>query len=104
MPLLAAAILTLSAAQLFDLATFVEMIRREGPEAEANPLVGLLFGLYGYPLVAIAKVALLALVSAVGAILMAGSPRTRLAAGVIALGIVVGLVGGVSNSIALGAL
>ena len=99
------AILTLSAAQLFDLATFVAMVRAVGPTAEANPLVAVLYTSWGYPLVAIAKVVLLAFVTAVGAILLAPkSTRPRLAAGVIAAGIVVGIVGGVSNAIALGVL
>lgn len=94
----------MSAAQLLDLATFVEMMRRVGPEAEANPLVATIFGLYGYPMVAIVKVALLALVSAVVAILIKPSVRPRLAAGVVVAAIVVGLVGGLSNTIAIGAL
>ena len=102
MPILVAAVLTMSAAQLFDLGTFVTMVGRVGPGAEANPLVGALFGLGGFPMVAIAKVAMLALVSAIGAILVIARPK--LAAGVIAIAIVIGLLGGLSNSAAIGAL
>jgi hypothetical protein len=104
MPVLVAAVLTMSAAQLFDLATFVTMVHRLGPNAESNPLVGLLFGLYGYPMVAIVKVVLVALVTAVATVLVARPVPSRLAAVVLIAGIVVGLAGGVSNSIALGAI
>ena len=102
MQVLVVAVLTMSAAQLFDLGTFVTMVGRVGPAAEANPLVGLLFGMYGFPMVAIAKVAMLSLVTAIGAILVARRPK--LAAGLIAIAIVVGLLGGLSNSAAIGAL
>ena len=96
----------MSAAQLLDLATFVSMIRQLGPAAELNPLVGALYALYGYGMVVIVKVVLLALVTAVATILFARSsrPRPRLAAGLVALGILVGLVGGLSNAIAIGAI
>ena len=101
MPLLAAAVLTMSAAQLLDLATFVAMVRAVGPEAEANPLVVFLFGAYGFPLVAIAKILLLAATTAIVALLLGvrSRPHPRMAAAVIAAGIVVGLVGGLSNSV-----
>jgi len=104
MPVLVAAVLTMSAAQLFDLGTFVTMVHRLGPAAEVNPLVGLLYGLYGYPLVAIAKVVLLACVTAIGAILIRRQGSARLAVAVLAVGILIGLVGGISNTIAIGAL
>jgi hypothetical protein len=104
MPVVIAAVLTMSVAQLFDLATFLTMVHRLGPGAEANPLVGLLFGLYGFPLVAITKIALLALVTAIGAVLLRGKATGRLAAFVIAAGIVIGLAGGISNTMAIGAL
>ena len=96
----------MSAAQLLDLATFMSMVRQLGPAAELNPLVGALFALYGYPMVAIVKIVLLAVVTAVATILVARSskPRPRLAAGLVALGILIGLVGGLSNAIAVGAL
>ena len=99
-----AAVLTMSAAQLFDLATFFTMVHRLGPAAEANPLVGLLFGLYGFPLVAIAKVALLALVTAIGAILLKRQRTAQLAGAILVIGILIGLAGGISNTIAIGAL
>lgn len=104
MTVLAAGILTMSAAQLLDLATFQIMVRQLGPASELNPIVSSVFALYGYPMVAILKVVLLAFVSAIATILIGFSGRPRLAAGVIAVGIVVGLVGGLSNSIAIGAV
>lgn len=104
MPVLVAGVLTMSAAQLFDLATFVTMVREVGPAAELNPLVRALFGLYGYPMVAIVKVVLLALVTAVTTILIARNARPRLARSIVALGILVGLAGGLSNAIAIGAI
>jgi len=103
MPRLALAALTLSAAQLLDLATFVAMVRAVGPGAEQNPLVALLFGAYGFPIVAIAKLALVAAVTAVVAMLLGVRPRPRVAATVLAVGIVVGLIGGISNSVVLAA-
>jgi len=104
MPVLVAAVLTMSAAQLFDLATFMTMVHRLGPGAEVNPLVGVLFGAYGYPLVAIAKVVLLAVVTAIGAILLKRAGTTKLAVAVLAIGILIGLLGGISNTMAIGAL
>jgi hypothetical protein len=104
MRVMVAAVLMMSAAQLFDLARFVSMTHRLGPHAEANPLVAALFATYGYPLVAIVKVVLLAVVSAVGAILIQRPVRPKLAAAVVAIAIVIGLVGGLSNSAAIGAL
>ena len=104
MPFLVAAVLTMSAAQLLDLATFWTMVHRLGPGAEVNPLVALLFAAYGYPLVAIAKVALLAVVTAIGAILLKRARTAKLAVGVLAVGILIGLAGGISNTIAIGAL
>ena len=104
MPLLVAAVLTMSAAQLFDLATFLTMVHRLGPAAEANPLVTLLFGAYGFRMVAIAKVTMLALVTAIGAILLKQRGTGPLVGGILALGIVIGLAGAVSNMIAIGAL
>ncbi|HET9852959.1 MAG TPA: hypothetical protein VFP56_10690 [Candidatus Limnocylindrales bacterium] len=104
MSVLVAGVLTMSAAQLFDLATFVTMMHRLGPAAEVNPLVGALFALYGFPMVAIVKVVLLALVSAISTILIVRTARPRLAAGLLGLGILIGLIGGLSNAIALGAI
>ncbi len=101
---LVAGVLTMSAAQLFDLATFVTMVDKLGPAAELNPLVSARYALYGYPMGAIAKVVLLSLVSAIVTILFVRSARPRLAAGVVGLAILIGLIGGLSNAIAIGAI
>ena len=103
MPVIAA-VLTMSAAQLFDLATFWTMVHRVGPGAEANPLVALLFGLYGFPLVAIAKITMLAFVTAIGAVLLKGRGTGPVVAAILVAGIAIGLVGGLSNVAAIGAL
>jgi hypothetical protein len=103
MPVLVAAVLTMSAAQLLDLVTFMNMVKTVGPLAEANPLVALMFGAYGFPMVAIAKVVLLAVTTAIAAVLIRPPRHSRLLATVFAVAIVVGLVGGVSNAIAVDA-
>lgn len=107
MRILVAAVLTMSAAQLLDLATFDVMMRRVGPAAEANPLVATMFGVYGLPVVAIAKVALLALVTAVVAVL--ANPtiqrvRVSVIVAILSAGIAAGLVGGATNIAAIGLL
>jgi VIT1/CCC1 family predicted Fe2+/Mn2+ transporter len=97
----------MSVAQLLDLATFVVMVGQLGPGAEVNPIVATMYGVQGLPVVAIAKVALLALVTAILAVL-ARTPMPRLAAalivGILAIGIAAGLVGGASNTAAIGLL
>lgn len=105
--MLVAAVLTLTGAQLLDLATFSEMIRQVGPQAEANPLVAAMFAMGGLPAVAIAKVGLTSIVVAIVAWL-ANRPTSRLATllvgVVIAAGIAAGIVGGATNTAAIGLL
>ena len=108
MRVLVAAVLTMSVAQLLDLATFDLMIRRIGPAAEVNPLVATLYASHGLPVVAIAKVALVALVAAIAAVLVR-APNSALVARValvVVLGaaIAAGLLGGVTNTAAIGLL
>ena len=91
---------TLILAQLLDLVTFDVMVHRVGPEAEANPFVSDLFLAAGMPAVAIAKIALILLVgSLVVAAYGHGERRVwALVGGVpLALGISVGLIGGITN-------
>jgi hypothetical protein len=107
MRVVVAAVVTMSVAQLLDLATFDLMVRQLGVRAEANPLVGALFGAYGLRFVAIAKVALLALVTAVVAVLGAmpvRRARVAMIGIVLAVAIVAGVVGGASNIAAIGRL
>jgi hypothetical protein len=112
-PVLIAGVVTLAVAQLLDLATFDVMVRRLGLESEANPLVATLYDGYGLPIVAIAKVALLALVTAIVAVLarvaiVASATTQRMATvlivGILAIGIAAGLVGGATNTAAIGLL
>jgi hypothetical protein len=91
---------TLILAQLLDLVTFDVMVHRVGPEAEANPFVSDLFLAAGMPAVAVAKIALILLVgSLVVAAYGHGERRVwALVGGVpLALGISVGLIGGITN-------
>lgn len=109
MRVVVAAVLTMSVAQLLDLATFDMMVRRVGAGAEANPLVAALFDAHGLAGVAIAKVALLALVTAIIALLAAApTPLARARSGIIvvvlAAAIVAGVVGGATNTAAVGLL
>jgi hypothetical protein len=105
--MLVASVLTMTVAQLLDLATFAEMVHRVGAHAEANPLVAAMFEMGGMPAVAIAKVALTAIVAAVIAWL-AKRPTSRLASVlvgvVLAAGIAAGIVGGATNTAAIGLL
>ena len=107
MSMLVASVLTMTVAQMLDLVTFGEMVRRVGAGAEANPLVAAIFALAGMPGVAIAKVALTSVVA--GAIAaLAKRPASRLATALVVIvvfvGIVAGLVGGVTNTAAIGLL
>jgi hypothetical protein len=104
MTLLIGAAIAMSLAQLFDLTTFAEMVRALGPTAEQNPVVGLILGLYGLPMVAIAKIALISLVTAIAAVLANRPVGQRVAVVVLVAGIAAGLVGGISNIAAIGAL
>ena len=102
--MLVASVLTLTVAQLLDLVTFDQMIHRVGAGAEANPLVSAIFDAGGMPAVAITKVVVIAVVVAVVAAL-ADRPTSRLARTLIAvilgIGILAGMVGGVSNAAAI---
>ena len=108
MRVLVAAVLTMSVARLLDLATFDVMVRQVGAEAEANPLVAALTSAHGLPIVAIAKVALVSLVAAIVAMLARAPASAHLArlalVTILVLGIAAGVVGGVTNTAAIGLL
>jgi hypothetical protein len=90
------------AAQLFDFGTFARMVERHGIRAEANPIVAHGFIAFGLPLVALVKIALVILVGS--AIVILGrkgqsDPRSmRLAAIVVVVAVIGGLIGGISNT------
>jgi len=98
-------VLTMAVAQFFDFGTFIVMVRRHGPGAEANPLVADILQGFGVPGIAIAKIALVVLVAAT-AVILARAPepgrRRSIAALVLGVGIVAGLVGGCTNALTLG--
>jgi hypothetical protein len=93
--------LTLLAAQGLDFATFHAMVAGYGARAEANPLVKELFLAMGTPAVAFAKLLLVGLVIALG---VAAAARGRqgiwsTVGGLpLAMAIVAGLVGGITNA------
>ena len=95
------ALSTLVLAQTFDLATFQWMVRRHGLHAEINPIVQDLFARSGWLAVIGVKVALVVLI---GSLFVAGWYRRDRYARVfggglpIALAIVAGLVGGITNA------
>lgn len=92
---------TLALAQALDLATFSVMVGRHGAGAEANPLVGDLFGSFGMPAVALAKVALVVLIGALSVVALS-ERRPGVAALIgglpLALAITAGLIGGITNA------
>ena len=106
MPTLVPALLTMVAAQLFDLGTFVVMVRRMGSGAEANPLVVSTLSTGGLPDVVLAKLALIVLIGAVTVALMTmrGRGLERTAWVLLACAIVAGMVGGGSNALTMGPL
>ena len=104
MPILTLALATLTLAQTLDLGTFVAMVRQHGLAAEANPFVAQLVAGYGLPIAAVAKVALIAFVTAVTITLVGRRSRVERAVGVLVIGvaIVAGIVGGGSNVLTMG--
>ena len=106
MALFIPAVVTMIAAQLLDLVTFVTMVHRLGPTAEANPLVQGLLRDYGVPMAAVAKVALIAFVVAIAAVLSARTARSErlIGAVVVAAAIIGGILGGGTNALTMGPL
>jgi hypothetical protein len=95
--------LAIAAAQLLDLVTFVVMIRAHGLAAEVNPVVGAGGATVGVAGLALAKAALVLLLVS-GIVLLRHGPwgdHPRLAGLVAVLGIASGMVGGVSNVLAI---
>ena len=102
-------LVTLAAAQVLDLWTFVLMVGRHGVAAEANPLVAQLFVALGLPVLVAGK---MALVVAIAALAIAGAAVLRrplaearrrgtwgAVGGVpLALAVTAGLIGGITNA------
>ena len=93
--------LTLAIAQAFDFATFSVMVGHHGAGAEANPIVHGLFETLGTPAVAVAKVALVTLITAlaIAATVNGSKGRWAVIGGMpLALGIAAGIIGGITNT------
>ena len=87
-------------AQAGDLVTFIRMITLRGPGAEANPIVAHLLATAGLPMLVAVKIALIAFVIFTFAIVV---KRHRwVAAFVATLATIVGVVGAMSNLLAIG--
>ena len=85
----------LSLAQLFDYVSFMVMIERHGLAAELNPIVVALaenLGLVGLTLVKVGAVAFLGF-----SVLLLMPRRPHVAVGVLSVGVILGVIGGVSN-------
>jgi hypothetical protein len=93
---------TLLAAQLFDVGTFIVMIRAEGPAAEANPVAAGLLESHGLAILVLLKFAIVVLV---GALAVAGVARNGargawafVAWAPLGLAITFGMIGGITNA------
>jgi hypothetical protein len=98
---MALALLTVVAAQLLDLGSFLRMVGRDGVGSEANPLVAATFSGLGTPGVLLLKVLLLVVVVGIAAAgwLRRDQPSWRVAASLtLGVAIVAGLAGGFSNA------
>jgi hypothetical protein len=103
MPVVFTGLMTMVAAQLFDLSTFLAMLRRLGPAAESNPFVVDALTSHGLAILVIAKLVVMGFVAALTVVLIHSQrpSQARLAALVVAISIVAGLIGGGSNALVL---
>ena len=85
----------LIATQLADYVTFILMVSRHGVAAEVNPIVSKLLQDHGLLLLTAAKLSAVVLVGAT--FLIVGRTRPRLAAAVLAVGVISGGLGAFSN-------
>ena len=106
MPVVFTGLMTMVAAQLFDLSTFLAMLQRFGSAAESNPFVADALANHGLPILVIAKLVVMGFVAALSVVLVRSRrpSQARLAAVVVAISIVAGLLGGGSNALVLGTL
>lgn len=93
------ALVLLAAAQLFDYVSFLVMIERHGLAAELNPIVVTLHEQLGLVGLTVAKAAAVVFLASSATLLMPRRPA--IAFGVLVVGIVLGVVGGVSNVLTL---
>ena len=86
-------------AHMADYATFVVMVVRNGIGTELNPIVATIAEDHGLALLTVAKFATVLLVAAT--FLIVGRTRPKVAAGVLAVGVLVGGLGAISNLISI---
>lgn len=100
-PILRFRLAALLAAQLFDFGTFTLMVGRHGIAAELNPLVAQGFVAFGLPILVLVKLALVLLLGSIVVLIGRDGASRRsipgLAASITILGVIAGLVGGISN-------
>lgn len=104
MPVSTLSLITMAAAQAFDLATFTAMVQRVGPHAEVNPIVQSMLASLGVTPIAIVKAALVILVGSVTVILIQHgwhSTHRWAARGVVTVAILAGLLGGLTNAMTI---
>jgi len=93
------------AAQLFDFATFMIMVKLHGIDAELNPLVSVGFASGGFPGLLVGKIALIVLISSITVIIgRNAAPRTgsaRLATVLTVFAVCAGVFGGFTNAITI---
>lgn len=82
-------------AHLADYSTFLVMVTRHGLETELNPIVVTIAADYGLALLTVAKAAAVLLVATV--FLVVGRTRPRVAVSVLAVGVLIGGAGALSN-------
>ena len=89
------AIAILALAHFFDYATFLILVSRHGLAAEANPIVVRIAQAAGIPGLTLAKVLTVAFAATLMVLI---APRRRwLAYGLLTFGVLMGLIGGISN-------
>jgi hypothetical protein len=86
-------------AHIADYTTFVVMVARHGLGSELNPVVVTIAQDHGLALLTVAKFATVLLVASV--FLVVGRTRPRLAAAVLAFGVLIGGLGAFSNIITI---
>jgi hypothetical protein len=92
-------LIAVGVAQLADLVTFVRLMGTHGVAAEANPLVASGFDSLGLVPLVVGKVALVILIAA--AFVLVARSRARLSTVIASAGVVAGIVGAYTNTVAL---
>jgi hypothetical protein len=94
-----AALVLLALAQVFDYVSFMVMIERHGLAAELNPIVVTLHQNVGLIGLTVVKAAAVVFLASTAVLLM--TRRPNVAFGVLLVGIILGIIGGVSNVLTL---